>query len=174
MSTEKIHEVNRTIHEEIEYPSHEQRKESSEFTHNKTILIKQLDLPCWICGSRDSREVHHIHEWSLWNALDHKKVLETLHVFDPYGYTQKMGMTIPIETPDDIRNLLVLCGEHSLNGNIVKGGHHRGVDLGVHELTMPIWIALRSLLPNIEITKAIQHSKEEDKKEKEKLNKKSS
>lgn len=163
MSVDQIHEEDRTIHEEVEYPAHEQRTESSEFRRNKRILVKQLDLPCWICGSRDSREVHHLHEWSLWPALDQEKVLDTLHVFDPYGYTHKMGEQ-PIESPDDIRNLLVLCGVHTLDGVEVPGGHHRGVDLGVHDLSMPTWLALKSVKTGVEITKAISHAKNEDKK----------
>lgn len=163
MSVENTHEEAHTVHEVVEFPGHEARTESSEFRKNKRILVKQLDLPCWICGSRDAREVHHLHEWSLWPALDPEKVLDTLHVFDPYGYTHKMGEQ-PIESPDDIRNLLVLCGHHEINGVPVPGGHHRGVDLGVHDLTMPTWLALKSVKPGIEITKAIGHAQAEDKK----------
>jgi hypothetical protein len=107
--------------------------------------------------------VHHLHEWSLWDALDHDKVLDTLHVFDPYGFTHKVGEQ-PIETPDDIRNLLVLCGHHVIDGVAVPGGHHRGVNLGVHELTMPIWIAIRACKDGRLITHAVTHAQEVDKK----------
>ena len=85
------HEMKRTITEFIVIPDHEKRTGSSLFAKNKRTLVKQLDLPCWVCGSRDAREVHHLHEWSLWNALDPEKVLDTLHIFDPYGYTHNMG-----------------------------------------------------------------------------------
>lgn len=155
------HEDTRTIVEHIVYEDHAKRTESSEFRKNKRILVRQLDLPCWTCGSRENREVHHLHEWALWPSLDPEKVLDTLHVFDPYGYTHKMG-EVAIETPDDIRNLLVLCGHHELDGVPVPGGHHRGVDLGVHELTMPIWLALRSAKPGVSITEAVSKVKELD------------
>lgn len=159
----QVHEEKRTLHEVVEFPGHESRTESAEFSRNKRLLVKQLDVGCWICGSRDAREVHHLHEWSLWPALDPVKVLDTLHVFDPYGYTHKMGEQ-PIESPDDIRNLVVLCGSHTLDGIEIPGGHHRGVNLGVHDLTMPTFLALRATRPRVEITKAIAHAKDEDRK----------
>jgi hypothetical protein len=157
-----MHEQKHTITEFIEYPDHEARTESAEFRKNKRILVKQLDLPCWTCGSRDHREVHHLHEWALWGALDAEKVLDTLHQFDPYGFTHKMGEQ-PIESPDDIRNLLVLCGHHTtLAGEEIPGGHHRGVDLGIHDLTFPIWLALHSAKDGVELTKAVSHVKAKD------------
>jgi hypothetical protein len=159
----QAHEQSHSFHEVVEFPSHADRTESSEFRKNKRILVKQLDLPCWICGSRDAREVHHLHEWSLWPALDPEKVLDTLHVFDPYGYTHKMGEQ-PIETPDDIRNLLVLCGSHVVDGVTIPGGHHRGVNLGAHDLTMPTWLSLKSAKKGVDITKAIAHAQGEDQK----------
>jgi len=139
------HEESRTIHEFIEYPDHAKRTESSEFRANKRRLVQQLDIGCWICGSKDAREVHHIHEWSLWDALDPEKVLNSLHAFDPYGYTHTAGDKA-IESPDDIRNLVVLCE-----------AHHRGVDMGAHDLTMPVWFPQRAVKDGVSITKAIEH-----------------
>lgn len=157
------HDEKHSITEYIAYPDHEKRTESPEFVKNKRILVKQLDLPCFICGNRDSREVHHIHEWALWGALDHEKVLDTLHIFDPYGFTHQKGDQ-PILSPDDIRNLLVLCGHCEVNGTDVPGGHHRGVSTGIHEMTFPIWIAQRAVKAGLSITKAVQHVQAIDKK----------
>jgi hypothetical protein len=160
MSTDitEAHAQQHTITEVVLYGAHEKRTESALFRKNKRTLVRQLDLGCWICGGREAREVHHLHEWALWNSLDPEKVLDTLHVFDPYGYTHNIGDT-PIETPDDIRNLLVLCGSHTVEGVEVPGGHHRGVNLGVHDLTFPIWLALRAVKPGLNITTAIKHVK---------------
>lgn len=141
------HIVSRTIQEFIAYPDHAKRTESAEFRANKRRLVTQLDAPCWTCSSREGREVHHIHEWSLWEALDPKKVLDTLHAFDPYGYTHAAGDK-PIESPDDIRNLVVLCEKC-----------HRGENQGVHDLTMPIWVAQRAVKDGMDITQAIEHVK---------------
>jgi hypothetical protein len=157
----EAHEQKHTLIEFVEYGEHADRTTSAEFRHNSRILVRQLDLPCWICGSRDHREVHHIHEWSLWNSLDPEKVLDTLHVFDPYGFTHKIGEQ-PILTPDDIRNLLVLCGHCDIAGIGVPGGHHRGIDAGAHDLTFPIWVAQRAVKPGLSITRAIQHVKGKD------------
>ena len=157
------HGEKHTITELIKYPDHELRTESAQFRKNKRLMVRQLDLPCWVCQSRDHREVHHIHEWSLWAALDPERVLDTLHVFDPYGYTHEIGDK-PIESPDDIRNLLVLCGHCEIDGVSVPGGHHRGSDAGVHALTFPIWVAQRAVKPGLSITQGIQHAKEADKK----------
>lgn len=144
MAIDQPHEVDTTLTQDVIYPAHEQRSVSSEFRRNRITLIRKLDVGCWICGSKEKREVHHIHEWSLWNALDKDKVLTTLHCFDPYGYTSH-NPEEPIDSPDDIRNLLVLCGEHSN----ISGGHHRGKEIGVHTITFPIWIALRSATTDI-------------------------
>lgn len=150
-----------TLTEFVNYPDHAERTESPEFGRNKRLLVRQLDLPCWTCGSRDKREVHHLFEWSLWGALDADKVLDTLHQFDPYGFTRKMGEA-PIASPDDVRNLLVLCGEHKQDGLVVQGGHHRGAGLGMHDLTFPIFVAQRAVKAGLSITSAIAHVKAVD------------
>lgn len=157
------HSQRHTLTEVVLYGEHEQRTESAQFRRNKRMLVRQLDVPCWICGERGPREVHHIHEWSLWNKLDPHKVLDTLHVFDPYGYTHQMG-DMPIDSPDDIRNLLVLCGTHTVNGVEIPGGHHRGENLGVHDVTFPVWIAMRSVKDGENITEALEHVKALDQK----------
>jgi 5-methylcytosine-specific restriction endonuclease McrA len=134
------HEQTDTIREEVLYPEHVQRTESEEFRRNKLRLVRKLDLGCWVCGSRDKREVHHIHEWSLAPSLDMSKALDTLHCFDPYGFTAHDPET-PLSGPDDLRNLLVLCETC-----------HRGADAGVHRLTYPIWVARRAAKPGVQIT----------------------
>lgn len=144
------HDEKHTFTEFIDYPAHETRTESAEFRANKRRLVKQLDIGCWICGSKENREVHHIHEWSLWNALDPEKVLNSLHAFDPYGYTHAGGDK-PIESPDDLRNLVVICEVH-----------HRGIGTGVHALTMPIWLPQRAVKKGVSITQAIVHVQSKD------------
>lgn len=155
------HGVSRKISEFINYPDHAARTTSAEFSRNRRQLLVKLDLPCFICQSRDHREVHHLIEWSLFPAIDTEKMLDTLHLFDPYGFTHQMGEK-PIESPDDIRNLLVLCGHCEVDGTPVPGGHHRGINAGIHELTFPIWIAQRCAKDGMSITKAILHVQDLD------------
>jgi hypothetical protein len=156
--TVAAHEQKHTFTEVVDIDAHADRTESELFRKNKRQMVRQMDLPCWCCGSRDAREVHHIHEWALWNKLDPAKVLDTLHVFDPYGLTHQMGEK-PVESPDDIRNLLVLCGSHTIDGVTIPGGHHRGVNIGIHDVTFPTWIAQRSVKDGENITEAISKVK---------------
>jgi hypothetical protein len=160
------HEVKRSFTEFVSYPDHDTRVDSAEFIKNRRIMVKQMDLPCWICNSRNHREVHHIVEWAFFEAIDTNKMLDTLHVFDPYGFTHTAGEK-PIESPDDIRNLLVLCGSCEIDGAVVPGGHHRGTNAGVHDLTLPTWIAQRCVKPGLSITRAIAATVANDKKPKE-------
>lgn len=151
MPVNETHEDKVTLHEDIIYPAHEKRTESELFRENKKKLVEHLDTPCWICGSKENREVHHLIEWSLFPAIDPEKMLLVLKFFDFYGYS-KNDDSIP-QSPDDIRNLVVLCETH-----------HRGVDNGVHAITFPIWIALKCKKEGIEITKQIKVIQEADKK----------
>ncbi len=159
------HETKRTLVEEVIVPDHPPRKASHEFLTNRVLLITRMGLGCWICGSFGSKaaplEVHHLHEWSLWDALDPAKVLQTLHCFDPYGFTMKAGLA-PIESPDDVRNLLVLCSSCELEGQAIAGGHHRGVDAGIHALTWPIWLAQRAARAGVSLTEALTSAKAAD------------
>ena len=159
MTDVAAHDQVETFREDVVYPAHAQRTESPEFGRNKRQLVQKLDLPCFVCGSRDAREVHHyIVEWAMWDEADPDKVLEVAHHFDIYGFAEKMGDQ-PIQSPDDVRNLMVLCGSHSLDGQVIEGGHHRGVDCGIHRLTFPTWIGQKIAKAGVTITKALGTAK---------------
>lgn len=124
------HEVRETIEVDVEYPAHAQRSESHEFATNKHLLVHKLDLPCISCGSKEHREVHHWHiEWAQWDDADTAKVLAWMHRMDIYGYAAQLGDK-PIGSPDDIRNLVVICAEC-----------HRGKGTGIHMVPFPNWIS---------------------------------
>lgn len=154
--TVAAHDQVETFREDVIYPEHAQRTESPLFAQNKRTLVQKLNTPCFVCGSSDKREVHHfIVEWAMWDEADPQKVLDVAHHFDIYGYAAQLGDK-PIESPDDIRNLMVLCGEHSIDGQVVAGGHHRGVDCGIHRLTFPTWIGQKIAKAGVTITKALK------------------
>lgn len=124
------------------YPEHEQRSTSAEFTKNRKLLVK--DHGCWICGSRDNLEVHHyLVEWSLWDAVKAEQLITMAQTFDVYGYGKQLKDTV-FKSPDDIRNLMVLCKDH-----------HRTPGLGVHTMTFPIWIVQRYDKPGQEVAVAL-------------------
>lgn len=128
------HEIVRHLTEKVLVPEHVKRLEdptAEEYRKNHHILVQEMGLPCWICGSRENLETHHWFEWSLWNDLDPDQVQETLRLLDPYGFSRHL--TDPITSPDDIRNLVVLCRPH-----------HTGQGTGIHEITWPILLALKA------------------------------
>lgn len=111
------------------FPEHAQRTESAEFAANKRQLVTKLDTPCFSCGSKEKREVHHfITEWALAQIADWDKVFKLVHHFDIYGFAAQLGDK-PITSPDDIRNLVVVCEKC-----------HRGAGLGIHLVPFPDWI----------------------------------
>ncbi|WP_022669159.1 hypothetical protein [Desulfospira joergensenii] len=136
-----------TFEEQYWIPAHNDRRESSLFRSNKKFIRDECGSPCWVCGSLEQREVHHIFEWSLWNALDATKVTNILNAIEFYDddYTSKateadklraeirrVTAEKPIvDTPDDIRNLVVFCRKH-----------HRLKHTGIHTMTFPIWLSM--------------------------------
>lgn len=124
------HEQRETISIDVEYPEHAQRTESAEFAANKRTLVTKLDTPCFSCGGKDHREVHHmVIEWAEWANADPAKVLQKCHQIDIYGYAAQLGDK-PIASPDDIRNLVVICAKC-----------HRGAGTGIHLVPFPNWIS---------------------------------
>ena len=132
-----MHLEARVIHDIAIDPDHAKRTESEEFRRSKERLRADGHYRCFICGSTENLQVHHLGvEWMFAPMADFTKMKEFLEAFDPYGYGRLLRNT-PIESVDDIRNCLVLCQ-----------AHHTGVDhqdensgTGIHDLTFPSWIA---------------------------------
>lgn len=146
-----MHEVKTTIVEEIDYPDHAKRTTSEEFHKNRKMFLDRED-GCWICGSHDNLEIHHLIEWSLFPAIDTAKMQQVLKMLDHYGFS--VADNSPIKSPDDKRNLLVLCENH-----------HRGRNNGIHALTYPVWLAQKCTKDGIDITPQVNVIQESDKKE---------
>jgi hypothetical protein len=140
--TVKQHEQTQRDEEYVVFPEHAQRSESELFRKNKHKLVHEMNLPCFKCNVKsggnpppeafEHREVHHyLVEWSAFNAVDPVKVQHLLDngFFDPYGFAAQMKGQ-PFESPDDIRNLLVLCQKH-----------HRQASVGIHHATAPEWLS---------------------------------
>ncbi|MFC1558541.1 hypothetical protein ACFL40_04210 [candidate division KSB1 bacterium] len=139
-----------TFEEQYWLPAHNDRRESALFRRNKKFIRDKCGAPCWVCSSKKNREVHHIFEWSFWNALDPRKVTNILKAIEFYDedYTgkatesKKLQAAIDkiekkkpiIDTPDDIRNLVVFCRKH-----------HRLKFTGLHTITFPIWLSISAV-----------------------------
>jgi hypothetical protein len=118
------HEEKGTIHFDICYPNHAPRTESALFRATKHHLVKVLDTPCWVCGTKEKREVHHFHiEWADSEGVDWEKMRALHPAFDWSTFKEAADFV------DSAYNMRVLCEKH-----------HRGVNHGIHMLPYPMWI----------------------------------
>ncbi len=139
------HEQRETITIDVEYPEHAQRTESAEFSQNKRTLVHKLNTPCFCCEGLENREVHHwCIEWAEWENADPTKVLRKMHQMDIYGYAALYGDK-PVESPDDIRNLVVICAKC-----------HRGKGTGIHLVPFPNWISQVVAKKGVTVLKALR------------------
>lgn len=133
MSEKMVPEHEQALHISVEeiIPEHIGRTESALFEKNRRMLVEEHDLPCFApaCATpRESRQVHHLVEWCTWPDIDPERMRTVLEAIDPYGFS-KLYRHRPIESPDDARNLIVLC-QH----------HHTGKGFGIHYVPFPIWL----------------------------------
>lgn len=147
---DKTHLVKRMLQEEIFYPPHSPRTESSAYEKVHHHLTVELNLPCITCGVRNTtlndltqnkvnakaiETHHHIIEWALQNAIDLKKFNERIVAFqrakDPQNpkYDHDFIQQEMLDWIDhDVDNLWVLCDVH-----------HRHSLVGIHSVTYPAW-----------------------------------
>lgn len=124
MSVENEHEQRETIEIDLFYPDHPPRTESALFRRTKHHLINVLDTPCWVCGTKKDREVHHFHaEWADSEGIDWDK-MRALHPNFPWSTFSEASDFI-----DSEYNMRVLCAKH-----------HRGKNHGIHWLPYPIFL----------------------------------
>lgn len=124
----KAHEIKRTLTEIVIDPSHADRTESPEFRRSKERLKEDGHYRCYICGTTQDIQVHHLAEYCFATIVDFEKLKQFCEEFDPYGYG-KLLRNKPITDIGDVRNCLAICRSH----HIEKG-------TGVHETTLPIWL----------------------------------
>ncbi len=139
-----------TFEEQYWIPAHNARRESKLFSDNKKFIRDECGAPCWVCGAETDLEVHHVFEWAFWNALDPVKVTNILNAIefydDDYIAKAKDAKALRarlkrlseskkvLDTPDDARNLVVLCREH-----------HRFKYNGIHSVSFPLWLAVSAV-----------------------------
>lgn len=144
------HKVSNLLKQEVFYPPHSPRTESPAYAKVHKRLTKQLDLPCIVCGVRNStlsdptanwaqakaiETHHHVVEWALQNAIDVAKFNARIVAFhrakphhDPMydtDFTQQQMLDWIDHHPD---NLWVICDVH-----------HRHSEVGIHSVTYPVW-----------------------------------
>lgn len=132
----KAHKVSEVLHQDVFYPAHPPRTESEAYKTIHHRLVVEEDRPCEVCGLRNSDlsnpsvNIHHVREiethhmvveWALANLVDKEK-LEFL-----LGHSVE---DVDSWVDHDAENLIVLCDRH-----------HRHREVGIHELSYPIWVA---------------------------------
>lgn len=137
----KEHLQKHAIIEWEHFPDHDKRMETLEFRNAKHELENVEHLGCFICGSMQRRESHHVFERAYANGLSLQKVAHFLyHHFDFHGHCRRdfksedeLGTylsKLPIdEALDTLYNQLILCKDH-----------HRG-EQGVHSESAPSFFA---------------------------------
>ena len=169
MSEKKIVEEHLQKHTIIEFehfPDHDSRMETLEFRNAKKELEKVHHFGCYICGSMQNRESHHVFERAFANGLDFAKVSEWLFKLDFYDFVKRDFKSAeeltqwfvqhyngqPFEyviTYDDGTKSDPKTGYHCddtaldtlYNQLILCKVHHRGESTGVHGESTPSFFA---------------------------------
>lgn len=106
-----------------------ERVESNLFRANKEKLKVEGHGACFICGTTEEIEVHHIMcPYARQKEVSFTALKEVCEIFDVYGYSKEM-QSIPFTSVDDIRNLICLCK-----------GHHKRADHGIHNVPFADWL----------------------------------
>ena len=154
--------MKRTLTEDVIYPAHDPRTESSTFVHTKSVG-KKADTRCVISGS-PLVEYHHLFcEWAFMEAVDWQVVknialgIQTeFEVYDPLTMI-KSGEKIDIKKTliYMIIEFIKFRGFDFANFDITKPETlvdsayqmlpihekvHRGVNHGIHAMSGPIWL----------------------------------
>lgn len=153
------HLEQRTLHDFVIDPDHDQRTESPDFRKSKKRLKEDGHFKCYICGSDKDLQVHHrAGEYMFNNIIDFGLLKEFCEEWDVYGYG-KLLKHKPIENVDDIRNMLVLCQPHHTGVDHIDGGG----GTGIHALTFPSWImqklALKGAIPVPQVGETFEQAK---------------
>ena len=114
-----------------------ERVESNLFKANKVKLKKDGHHKCFICGSTEKINTHHlVCPYARQKEVDYEKLKEACESIDVYGYGEEMK-NIPITSVDDIRNLVNVCE-----------CHHKRADHGIHNIPFADWLMQKVRMEN--------------------------
>lgn len=114
-----------------------ERVESHLFRANKIKLKEEGHAQCFICGTTEKINTHHMMcPYAKQKEVDYDKLKSVCEVVDIYGYAEQMK-DIPITSVDDIRNLINVCE-----------GHHKRADHGIHNVPFADWLIQKVRVEN--------------------------
>jgi hypothetical protein len=122
-----------SLHEVDVRPDHGKR-DTPKFHKSKKRLEEDGHQQCYVFGCKNTNiQTHHRYEFSFENICDYDKLKAYLLGHDTYGYSKLME-NLPIESVDDVRNLVNYCQEHHTGIDHEDGGS----GIGIHEVTEPV------------------------------------
>ena len=147
---EEIHLNARLLKEMAFYPAHDKRLETPAYHKAHDHLTKTLDLPCLVCGVKNStlknpkentygakqmETHHHVIEWALANAIDTDKFNAVLlpHL------AQRHKANSDYQKPFNADQVSAWVDHSEDNLWVLCDIHHRAQYFGIHEITFPIW-----------------------------------
>jgi len=159
---QEIHENPRMLNERAFYPAHDKRNETPLYKKAHDHLTKTLDLPCLVCGVKNStlkdktenrygakqmETHHHIIEWALANAIDAAKFNKIILPHLKQRHPQNPDYAKAAFSEEDVANWV----DHSEDNLwVLCDVHHRAGYLGIHEITYPIWCPMDLLRSDFE------------------------
>jgi hypothetical protein len=166
------HYQTHTITEIEHIPEHGERKETLEFRNAKHELESIEHLGCFICGSMEKRESHHIFERCWGNAFDFELVAMALYkFFDFEGHVKRdfknpgelldwfmkhfNGHKETVEYVDElgetVTKSIVVCDDDALdslyNQIILCENHHRTAGHSAHGSTFATFTGMFATKP---------------------------
>lgn len=171
------HYQTRTITEVEHIPKHDGRKETLWFRSAKKELESVEHIGCYICGSMNKRESHHIYERCWGNAFDFRKVAFMLfNHYDYHGHCHrdfknyeellqwfidhfnghKEEVTyIDEDTGEEKKETIIVCDDDALdsiyNQEILDERHHRTIGHSAHGSTHATFTGMTAAKPGFHI-----------------------
>lgn len=167
------HYQTHTITEVERIPEHGQRKETLDFRSAKHELETIEHLGCFICGSKEKRESHHIFERCWGNAFDFSHVAFMLFThFDFHGHCKRdfnswkdlldwfikhyNGQRVIVEDPETGEMVtIIVCDDTALdsiyNQLILDEQHHRTIGHSAHGSTFATFTGMFAAKPGFHI-----------------------
>lgn len=126
-------------------PNEAERHESPMFRQAKKRLKEDGHYRCWICGTTANIQIHHYGaEWMYASLVNFDALKDFCETWDVYGYGRLLRQQ-PINTVDDIRNLMALCAGHHEEVDREDGG----TGTGIHNLTFSTWLIQNVARPGL-------------------------
>lgn len=168
----KEHYQKHSITEWEHIPSHDERKETFWFRSAKHELESIEHIPCFICGSMEKRESHHIFERCWGNVFDFNKVAYMLfNHYDYHGHCHRdfknhdellkwfvehfNGHEETLVDEFGIEHVIMVCDDDALdtiyNQFILGDTHHRSEGHSAHGSSFATFTALTAARPDFAI-----------------------